>query len=171
MLYYFFLIIFLYLSFYWSTEAVQYSFCFLLSEEQLISAFSTFNFVVFCFSLHYLFYITHTFFIFCHIYYILTQFVYALFNYPCILLFTFCFVIVHIHLLCYFFHPYVLFISITEQCFVNCHIEVSSFSFEYLHSAVCLIPFVYLPVFGLKHYPYTTPYIDCSHLPPPPVNH
>lgn len=67
-------------------------------------------------------------------------------NYPCILLFPFCFVIVHIDLLCYYFHPYVLFISFVEQYFVNCHIEVSSFSFKYFHSAVCLLLVVYLPV-------------------------
>lgn len=170
MLHYVILIVMLYLALYWSVGTVQYTFCFLLSEEQSINpVFCTFIFGVIDFSLHHLFYITHIFFIFFHIYYILTQYVYALFNYLCILLFTFCFVIVHIHFLCYYFHPYVLFISFVEQYFVNCHIEVSSFSFEYLHSAVSLLLVVYLPVFGLIHYPYTTHYTDCSHHFPPIV--
>lgn len=72
--------------------------------------------------------------------------IYTFFNVLFMYLFTFCFVSVHLHLLCYFFHPYVLFITFIKHYFVFCHIEIS-FSFEYLHSAVNFLPVVYLPVY------------------------
>lgn len=136
--------------------------------------FFYFNFVG-LFSLFNFFFINDFFFILCHIYihiyYILSQYVHALlvFNHPIILLFTFCFFIEHVYMylhisICYFFHPFVMFIIFIQQYFASCHVEVSLFSFEYLHTVVCLLPVVYLPVVGLIHYQYTTHYRDCSHI-------
>lgn len=60
------------------------------------------------------------------------------------LLFCHCALIFIVFLLlppCFFYH--------LKQYFASCHIEVS-FLFEYLHSFVCLLPVVYLPVFDFN---------------------
>lgn len=171
----FLIIIMLYLALYWSKETVQpVHFSFYPFWGAKNSSFLYFNFVG-LFSLFNFFFINDFFFILCHIYihiyYILSQYVHALlvFNHPIILLFTFCFFIEHVYMylhisICYFFHPFVMFIIFIQQYFASCHVEVSLFSFEYLHTVVCLLPVVYLPVVGLIHYQYTTHYRDCSHI-------